>query len=515
MKNEVIKKILVGALVSSTISGVTATTVLANEENAENQSNGKAEMLSEDKGKAVDGGVESKSTIVYARKHSIMGSNEVSKEQFKSFLLDMQKKHGFKYNLTVSLDEFLKLAYEEGAKEGVRGDIVVAQAIHETGYFKFGGVLTAKDNNFCGLGVTGDGSKLSFSSARIGLRAQVQHLKAYSSKAALNNAVVDPRFSYVTRGIAPSLEELAGKWAVPGYDRSKYSSLQQAANNNNSYGQRVYHLIETTKKYSGTSLGGGSVEEDSKPDNENNEGYKNGQVIGISSSLNVRSGAGTNYSTIGSLKNGETIKIIGEKSGWYEISYSGKVGYVSKKYIKITGEVKPENPGGSGNNSNGGSNNSGGTGNGSNSGGESVTEKVGQVTVSSTLNVRAGAGTNQRVIGTLKNGAKVNIISEENGWYKISHNNGTGYVSKKYIKIITENNGGNSNNGGNNSNQSSNIKTIKVNSALNVRSGAGTNHSVIGSLYNGNKVTVKGEEGSWYKIDFQGKNGFISKSYCV
>lgn len=434
--------------------------------------------------------IENLSKASFSVKHNIVGSNEVSKEQFKSYLLDMEKKNGTKYKLTVSLDEFLTIAYEEAAAEGIRGDIVVAQAAHESGYFKFGGVLTASDNNFCGLGVTGDGSKLSFPSARIGLRAQVQHLKAYASKAPLNKALVDPRFNYVTRGIAPSLEELAGKWAIPGYDRSKYSSLQEAANNNASYGQRIYKLIESTKKYSGTPIENGSNSEtkpESKPESitpeekpENPTVIGSGEVINISSSLNIRKGPGTNYSVIGSLKNSQKVNIYGEEDEFYKIDYISNsktaYGYVSKKYIKkfdnkpvepsvpetnpSIPEVKPENKP------------------------ETPSKKVGQViNISSRLNIRAGAGTNHKIIGTLSNSEKVEISGEESGWYKIKYGNITGYVSKNYLKVIEE--AINTPSTG-----QENIKTVKVNGLLNIRSGAGTNYSIVGTLKNDSKVEV-------------------------
>lgn len=71
--------------------------------------------------------------------------------------------------------------------------------------------------NFGGLGSTGDGvSGASFGDVYTGLLAQAQHLKAYASTAPLNATCVDPRFDLIERGIAPKLEDLDGRWAVPG-----------------------------------------------------------------------------------------------------------------------------------------------------------------------------------------------------------------------------------------------------------------------------------------------------------
>ena len=102
-----------------------------------------------------------------------------------------------------------KTYIDEGAKEGIRGDIAFAQSILETGNFKFGGDVKESQNNFAGLGATGKGvSGESFSTPEIGIRAQIQHLKAYATTSALNGECVDTRFKYVERGSAPYVEWL-------------------------------------------------------------------------------------------------------------------------------------------------------------------------------------------------------------------------------------------------------------------------------------------------------------------
>ena len=87
----------------------------------------------------------------------------------------------------------------------------------ETGWLKFGGSVKAEQCNFGGIGaVNANAGGASFGDVRSGLRAQVQHLKAYASKEPLNNLCVDPRFEKVERGVAPCVEDLNGRWAVPG-----------------------------------------------------------------------------------------------------------------------------------------------------------------------------------------------------------------------------------------------------------------------------------------------------------
>ena len=109
--------------------------------------------------------------------------------------------------------DMIPLYLSEGEAEGVRGDIAFAQSCLETGNFTFSGsAVTLPQNNFCGLGVTQRGKTgLSFETAQLGIRAQVQHLKAYASTDKLRKARIDPRFRYVKQGCAPYAEWLGQK----------------------------------------------------------------------------------------------------------------------------------------------------------------------------------------------------------------------------------------------------------------------------------------------------------------
>lgn len=112
-----------------------------------------------------------------------------------------------------SVLDMIPLYLSEGEAEGVRGDIAFAQSCLETGNFGFSGsAVTLEQNNFCGMGVTANGMKgNSFESAQSGIRAQIQHLKAYADTTELMNELVDPRFKYVVRGSAPYVEWLGIK----------------------------------------------------------------------------------------------------------------------------------------------------------------------------------------------------------------------------------------------------------------------------------------------------------------
>ncbi len=149
--------------------------------------------------------------------------------------------------INTSVREFAQLWIDEGAREGVRGDIAFAQACHETGYFKYGGIVEPHQNNYGGIGAlngNATGEAATFSSPQEGVRASIQHLKAYASTKDLRNDVVDPRFDLVSRGVAPYVEDLGGKWAWPGFDRSKYATLEEALAAKDSYGHTILKKYE-------------------------------------------------------------------------------------------------------------------------------------------------------------------------------------------------------------------------------------------------------------------------------
>ena len=122
----------------------------------------------------------------------------------------------------------VSLYMEECAAEGVNCDIAVAQMCLETGYLRFGGLVTEEMNNFCGLGATGpDQRGHTFPDERTGIRAHVQHLKGYGSQEPLQGELVDPRYKWIEpKGRSPDIFSLAGTWAVdPEYGNKIYAIL--------------------------------------------------------------------------------------------------------------------------------------------------------------------------------------------------------------------------------------------------------------------------------------------------
>jgi spore germination protein YaaH/uncharacterized protein YgiM (DUF1202 family) len=124
------------------------------------------------------------------------------------------------------------------------------------------------------------------------------------------------------------------------------------------------------------------------------------------------------------------------------------------------------------------------------------------------LHVRSGPSTNYRIITAVRGGARYGVLESRNGWYRISLGKTAGWVSGKYVKVtpsysslkgtsITPINGS---------------LVIKY-SALNVRSGPSSRCSKIGTAYRGRSYTVTGKSGSWYRINFNSKTGWVDGRY--
>lgn len=144
--------------------------------------------------------------------YPILGNSQISVEQMVSYF----EGSGRMYPSEIlgeggadTIEAFCQIYYEEAEKEGVRAEVAFAQSMKETGWLEYGGDAKIGQYNFAGIGTTGGGEPgNSFSDVRTGVRAQIQHLKAYATEEALNAICVDERYEYVKKGSAPYVEWL-------------------------------------------------------------------------------------------------------------------------------------------------------------------------------------------------------------------------------------------------------------------------------------------------------------------
>ena len=120
----------------------------------------------------------------------------------------------------------VKYYINEANREGVNYEVAFCQMCLETGFLKFEGSVSRFQNNYCGLGCADIWSSGDwFASMQEGVRAHIQHLKAYASLDPVRSPLVDPRFSNVTRGSVIIVTELTGKWATDPEYGQKISTL--------------------------------------------------------------------------------------------------------------------------------------------------------------------------------------------------------------------------------------------------------------------------------------------------
>lgn len=211
--------------------------------------------------------------------------------------------------------------------------------------------------------------------------------------------------------------------------------------------------------------------------------------------LHVRAGSSTSHDIISRVYNGQSLNVIGEENGWYKININGKTGFVSGEFVS----------------KNGASNSNVSTTGGKNK----VTADV--------LRVRTAPNTSSSVSGRVYEGQTLNVIGQENGWVKINHNGQVGYVSGEFVSGVSANTGSSNNNTNNNNTNNNNQESVKpasgnytVNvSSLRVRTGPSTSHTTVGSVTKGQVVQVVGEVQDWFKINYAGQTAYVSKDYVT
>ena len=194
--------------------------------------------------------------------------------------------------------------------------------------------------------------------------------------------------------------------------------------------------------------------------------------------VHFRTGAGTNYSSMGVLDTGVKVTYISESGNWTKVQYNSKTGYICSDYLKKESST-------------------------------STTTNTMYVTASAGLNLRKGPSTSYAVIKTLSKGTEVTVVSSSNGWSKVSVGGVSGYVSSDYLSSTKPSTGSSSSN----ESTSNTTSTMYTTDRLNLRKGAGTSYSVITTLDKGIAVTVHSSSNGWSKVSVNGMTGYVSSSY--
>ncbi len=224
--------------------------------------------------------------------------------------------------------------------------------------------------------------------------------------------------------------------------------------------------------------------------------------------VNLRSGPGTSYDTLAQLHNGDLVKLLDVNGSWSHVMYGDMEGYVSSSLLTsvVTATAAP-------------------------SGAPTATPdpeatptapaaRQAEVNCDGVLNVRQSASTSSRILGTLRPGDRVTVVSESNGWAQIEYGSGTAYVSAQYIRYIdapiatpkptatpaatpqaTE--------------QPARQASVNCSSSLNVRQSASTSSRIVGTLKPGDRVMVLSESNGWAQIEYGSGTAYVSAQYLV
>jgi len=218
-------------------------------------------------------------------------------------------------------------------------------------------------------------------------------------------------------------------------------------------------------------------------------------VTGVitASSLRVRSGPGTQYTTVDTLKKNSEVTVYGINNNWYKISFNGRYCYVSSDYVTL--QQKEENT-------------------------DSTTQEIsyGKVTASA-LNLRKKASTSSSVLTIIKRDQIVKIISKTDDWYNISFESFTGYVSAKYISLIETPDESDANVETPNTNIEQSFPNGRlaetVPSSVNLRKEPNTESDSLGTIKSGSQIAVYSLKDGWYYVLCDDTYGYIKAEYVV
>ena len=196
-----------------------------------------------------------------------------------------------------------------------------------------------------------------------------------------------------------------------------------------------------------------------------------GTVSLTSGSLRIRSGAGTNNAIVGNLYNGAKVVITERKMVGTTVWGKMEKGWISLDYVKFQTA--------SGNTGSNTTESTPAPETGNNTESTTATIKL----TSGTLRIRSGAGTNFAIVGYLRNNDKVTITDRKTvggtQWGRIDK----GWISLSYAVLDGQSES-------NNTTQEQGTPGTVTGTGLRIRSGAGTNNRIVGSLTIGDKVTI-------------------------
>ncbi len=216
----------------------------------------------------------------------------------------------------------------------------------------------------------------------------------------------------------------------------------------------------------------------------------NSSTYTTTANLNLRSSSSTKGSILTTIPKGKSVTYVSKSGSWFKVKYSGKTGWVSSSYLKAASATKPVSATPS-----------------------SVSKPKQEVKyeTNANLNLRSSASTKGSILTTIPKGKSVTYVSKNGSWFKVTYGGKTGWVSSSYLKAAST------------AKPVNNTPTpvvkpkeevkYQTSANLNLRSSASTKGSVITTIPKGKSVTYVSKSGSWFKVTYGGKTGWVSSSY--
>ena len=235
-------------------------------------------------------------------------------------------------------------------------------------------------------------------------------------------------------------------------------------------------------------------------------GYMSSEYLDVSSSVdasfgdgtvtgddvNIRSGPSTSYSVVGSRNKGDTLSVTGVSDNWYKVSLGGSTGYIRSDYLSLGSGSGSDSSGSSGSSS-------GGTG----------TSGTGTINASY-VRLRSGPSTSYSILDVFDSGTKMTVNGDDGDWYKVTYNGTDGYVYKTYLTV-----GSDSGSSGGSSVTDMSDTSATVISAVHFRKGPDTSYTSMQVLGAGTGVTITGQTDKWYRVKYNGTEGYVFKTYLT
>lgn len=180
--------------------------------------------------------------------------------------------------------------------------------------------------------------------------------------------------------------------------------------------------------------------------------------------LNVRMGPGLSHDVMTQVSQDQHLNVLGEENQWYKVRLANdQIGWVASWLVENE-EITADN------------------------------QEFGRVTASS-VNIRQFATTDSDVIGTVYEGAELQILYQDNDWFQVLYMGRVAWIHADYLELIDTTSGALVS-----AESESTQEVIVGDSSVNVRSTPSTDAEVLTLAEPGSTFIYLGTEGDWYEI---------------